>query len=138
MLQKSYFLLMPIAYIECMPHLTFYCFRNLVRVTKSSQLQSVDPSQSNKVAYLGKLGKDFEFSHLGCKVDVLESSINTGDDDDPTEMKGLQDWISKLWSPNSKIIMIKSDLSPMFSFFPNVAWRLNMRLTWVIFKTCDC
>ncbi|CAH2234523.1 jg1663 [Pararge aegeria aegeria] len=69
---------------------------NLVRVTKSSQLESVDPSQSKNVTYLGKLGKDFEFSQLGCKVEVLESSINTVDDDNPTEMEGLQDWISKL------------------------------------------
>ncbi|CAH2048526.1 unnamed protein product, partial [Iphiclides podalirius] len=69
---------------------------NLVRVTKSSQLQSVDPNQSNSSTYLGKLGKDFEFSHLSCRVDVAECSANAGDDDNPTDMKSLQDWISKL------------------------------------------
>ncbi|KAG7308793.1 hypothetical protein JYU34_006027 [Plutella xylostella] len=69
---------------------------NMVRVTKSNQLQSVDPSQSNKQVYLGKLGKDFEFAHLSCKVDVAESSANTGDDDTPADVKPLQDWISKL------------------------------------------
>ncbi|XP_069359411.1 signal recognition particle receptor subunit beta [Maniola hyperantus] len=70
---------------------------NLVRVTKSSQLESVDPSQTNNMTYLGKAGKDFEFSHLSCKVDVLESSINMGDqDDDPIEMQGIHDWIAKL------------------------------------------
>ncbi|KAM3965266.1 signal recognition particle receptor beta [Aphomia sociella] len=69
---------------------------NLVRVTKSNQLQSVDPSQSNNSTYLGKLGKDFEFSHLGSRVDISECSANTGDDDAPADIKALKDWISKL------------------------------------------
>ncbi|XP_045498459.1 signal recognition particle receptor subunit beta [Colias croceus] len=68
---------------------------NLVRVTKSSQLQAVDSSQTNNT-YIGKLGKDFEFSHLNCKVDFLECSASTGEDDSPTDYKGLQDWISSL------------------------------------------
>ena len=70
--------------------------RNLVRVTKSSQLESVDPSQGNNATYLGKVGKDFEFSHLSNRVDIAESSANTGDDDTPADIKTLQDWISKL------------------------------------------
>lgn len=69
---------------------------NLVRVTKSSQLQSVDPSVSNSSTYLGKPGKDFEFSHLGSKIEFAECSANTGDDDNPADMKALQDWIAKL------------------------------------------
>ncbi|KAI5644243.1 signal recognition particle receptor beta subunit domain-containing protein [Phthorimaea operculella] len=69
---------------------------NLVRLTKSSQLQSVDPSQSNEAAYLGKRGKDFEFSHLSCKVEFAESSANTGDDDQPTDTKAVEEWISNL------------------------------------------
>lgn len=69
---------------------------NLVRVTKSSQLQSVDPSQSNNSTYLGKLGKDFEFSHIGSKVEFIECSANTGEDDNPTDIKDLQDWISRI------------------------------------------
>ncbi|XP_026734263.1 signal recognition particle receptor subunit beta [Trichoplusia ni] len=68
---------------------------NLVRVTKSSQLQSVDPSQRNNTTYIGKVGKDFEFSHLNSRVDIAESSANTGDDDTPADIKTLQDWISK-------------------------------------------
>ncbi|KAJ8721984.1 hypothetical protein PYW08_004386 [Mythimna loreyi] len=69
---------------------------NLVRVTKSSQLQSVDPSQGNNATFLGKIGKDFEFSHLSNRVDIAESSANTGDDDTPADIKTLQDWITKL------------------------------------------
>ncbi|XP_047511057.1 signal recognition particle receptor subunit beta [Pieris napi] len=68
---------------------------NLVRVTKSSQLQATDSSQSSNT-YLGKLGKDFEFSHLSCAVELIECSASTGDDDNPTDIKPLQDWISHL------------------------------------------
>lgn len=74
----------------------FFYFSNLLRVTKSSQLQSVDPSQSNNSTFLGKQGKDFEFSHLNCKVDFAESSACTGDDENPTDLKGLEEWIAKL------------------------------------------
>lgn len=66
-----------------------------MRITKSSQLQSVDPSQNNASTYIGKMGKDFEFSHLSLRVDIAESSANTGDDDNPADIKTLQDWISK-------------------------------------------
>lgn len=77
--------------------LIIHFFRsNLVRVTKSSQLQSVDPSHGNNTTYLGKLGKDFEFAHLSCRVEVAEGSANAGDDDDPAQLSALQDWISKL------------------------------------------
>lgn len=69
---------------------------NLVRITKSSQLQSVDSNQTNNSTYLGKLGKEFEFTHLSCKVEFLECSANVSDDDNPTDIKELQDWISKL------------------------------------------
>ncbi|XP_063364013.1 signal recognition particle receptor subunit beta [Cydia amplana] len=68
---------------------------NLVRVTKSSQLQSVDPSAPNS-AYLGKPGKPFEFTQLGSKIEVVEGSANADDDDAPTQMSALQEWISKL------------------------------------------
>ncbi|GBP61820.1 Signal recognition particle receptor subunit beta [Eumeta japonica] len=68
---------------------------NLVRVTKSSQLQSVDDSQ-NKALYLGKLGKDFEFSHLSIRVEIVECSANTGDDDKPADIQSVQNWITKL------------------------------------------
>lgn len=56
----------------------------------------MDPSQSNNTTYIGKMGKDFEFSHLSLRVDIAESSANTGDDDTPADIKTLQDWISKL------------------------------------------
>ena len=69
---------------------------NLVRVTKSSQLESVDPSQGNNTVYLGKLGKDFEFTHITNRLDVAECSANTADDDNPDDIKALQNWLSKL------------------------------------------
>ncbi|XP_049873393.1 signal recognition particle receptor subunit beta [Pectinophora gossypiella] len=69
---------------------------NLVRVTKSSQLESVDPSQADQTGYLGKQGKDFEFSQLRNRVDFAEASANTGDDDQPTDLQALEEWIAAL------------------------------------------
>lgn len=74
----------------------FFFNRNLLRVTKSNQLESVDSSQATNTTILGKVGKDFEFSHLNCRVDIAESSANTGDDDNPADIKTLQEWILKL------------------------------------------
>lgn len=56
----------------------------------------MDPSQSNSTSYLGKIGKDFEFSHLSCRVEFVECSANTGEDNVPADIKSLQNWISNL------------------------------------------
>lgn len=69
---------------------------NLVRMTKSNQLQSVDPSQSNTVIYLGKQGKDFDFSHLSMKVEVTDSSILNGDPESTPDIKNIENWLAKL------------------------------------------
>ncbi|XP_006822972.1 signal recognition particle receptor subunit beta-like [Saccoglossus kowalevskii] len=47
---------------------------NTLRITRSAALEGIDSSGSNKT-YLGKKGKDFEFSHLKpIKVDFVECS----------------------------------------------------------------
>ncbi|XP_028173518.1 signal recognition particle receptor subunit beta [Ostrinia nubilalis] len=69
---------------------------NLVRVTKSNQLKSVDPAETNTAVFLGKQGKDFQFSHLNCKVDVAECSANTGNERDYADLKMLKEWIDCL------------------------------------------
>jgi len=66
---------------------------NLVRVTKSSQLQSVDGQTTN--TYIGKPGKDFEFSHISSRVEFAEGSANTGEDDN-AEIQAVEEWINKL------------------------------------------
>lgn len=67
---------------------------NLLRVTKTSQLEATDASSTN--VYLGKTGKDFEFSHLDRKVDFGESSAFIKDADTPADIEQLTSWLTKL------------------------------------------
>ncbi|OXU27447.1 hypothetical protein TSAR_002486, partial [Trichomalopsis sarcophagae] len=67
---------------------------NLLRVTKTSQLEATDASSSN--VYLGKTGKDFEFSHLDKKVDFAESSAFIKDAETPADIEQLTSWLTKL------------------------------------------
>lgn len=68
----------------------FFCFfRNLVRTTRNSQLQSVDNSTQD-IVFLGKKGKDFEFSQLSQNVDVVECSAQK------REFEDLSSWIEKI------------------------------------------
>lgn len=62
---------------------------NLIRTTRTNQLQSVDDSDSNNV-FLGKHGKDFEFSHLAQNVQILECSAQK------QELSQLSDWIDRV------------------------------------------
>ncbi|KAL5290755.1 SRPRB family protein [Megaselia abdita] len=60
---------------------------NLVRKTRSSQLQSIDNSERKSV-FLGREGQDFDFSHLRQNVQVLGCSAKEND------LKSLADWIA--------------------------------------------
>lgn len=62
---------------------------NLIRTTRASQLQSVDNSEKKEI-FLGKEGKDFEFSHLTQNVQILESSALK------KELNHLSDWIDRV------------------------------------------
>lgn len=53
-------------------------FSNLIRKTRTSQLQSVDNSQDSSV-FLGRTDKDFEFSQINQKIDFAESSAKNDD-----------------------------------------------------------
>lgn len=64
-------------------------FRNLVRNSRRSQLQSVDGSASEQVS-LGKQGKDFEFGHLNQTVDFVECSSKECD------LENVHTWIQAL------------------------------------------
>lgn len=66
-----------------------FAFRNLVRNTRQSQLQSVDNSANDQV-FLGKQGKDFEFAHLPQTVDVVECSGKDGD------LDNIIEWLDSL------------------------------------------
>lgn len=52
--------------------LIFY-FRNTLRSTKASQLESVDPNEKQSLK-LGNDSKDFAFSSLPIKVEIAESA----------------------------------------------------------------
>ena len=67
---------------------------NLLRVTKTSQLEATDASSSN--VYLGKTGKDFEFSHLDRKVDLAECSAFIKNGDTPADLEQLTTWLTNL------------------------------------------
>lgn len=70
--------------------------RNTLRVTRSAALSAQDGSVGGSV-YLGKKGKDFDFSQLPMKVEFLECSArgNKGDDGD-ADTDGLEKSLAKL------------------------------------------
>lgn len=74
--------------------LIVFAYRNLVRVTKTRQLESVDPTSSENV-FLGKQGKDFEFSQLIQNIDFAEcSAVST--EEKSAQLDQLTKWISRI------------------------------------------
>lgn len=67
---------------------------NLLRVTKTSQLEATDATSTN--FFLGKQGKDFEFSHLGSKVDFAEASAFDKDSETSVDIDQLDNWLNKI------------------------------------------
>ncbi|XP_051164410.1 signal recognition particle receptor subunit beta [Leptopilina boulardi] len=67
---------------------------NLLRLTKSSQLESIDDSSSN--AFLGKIGIDFEFIHLNMNVQFAECCAFNKDSDSIADIQELNMWLKKI------------------------------------------
>lgn len=67
---------------------------NLLRMTKTSQLEATDSSSTN--VFLGKEGKDFEFSHLDADIEFAECSAFNKDPDNPADIKQLNSWLKKI------------------------------------------
>lgn len=65
-----------------------------MRVTRSAALSSQDGSVGGSV-YLGRKGKDFEFSQLPMKVVFLECSGGKGEDGD-ADIENLEKSLAKL------------------------------------------
>ncbi|XP_013103807.1 signal recognition particle receptor subunit beta [Stomoxys calcitrans] len=63
---------------------------NLVRDTRSRKLQSTSDEEGNKPMYLGKAGRDFEWSHLQQNIQFYEGSAKDG------EFSEFTEWIDKL------------------------------------------
>lgn len=69
---------------------------NVLRVTKSNQLESTNDS-GNTNNILGKKDKDFEFSHLHpLKVEFAESAALTKDSNNPADLDALKLWLNKI------------------------------------------
>nr|QBH73242.1 putative ARL3 [Eurycantha calcarata] len=69
---------------------------NLVRVTKSSQLESTDDSASSNT-FLGKAGKDFEFAHLQpLKVEFAESYVRKLNSEDDVDIESVEKWLAQV------------------------------------------
>lgn len=65
-------------------------------MTKSSQLESVDP-EARKFAVLGREGKEFEFADVkGVSVDFVEFSAGTKEGDMKVDTELLQKWLCKV------------------------------------------
>ncbi|KAL6435494.1 hypothetical protein ACFW04_005458 [Cataglyphis niger] len=67
---------------------------NLLRMTKISQLEATDASSAN--VFLGKQGKDFEFSHLDLHIDFAESYAFNKDSQTSADIEELNKWLHKI------------------------------------------
>uniref|UniRef100_A0A1A9V2Y5 Signal recognition particle receptor subunit beta n=1 Tax=Glossina austeni TaxID=7395 RepID=A0A1A9V2Y5_GLOAU len=65
---------------------------NLVRGTRG-KLEILGENETNKPSYLGKNGKDFEFSHLQQNIQFYECSAKEG------QLNHLTDWLDKMLLP---------------------------------------
>ena len=71
----------------------FCIFSNALRVTRSAALEGIDNTNvGSKNTFIGKEGKDFEFSQVSNSVSLIECSCkrNTGDEAD---LEAVKDWI---------------------------------------------
>ncbi|XP_018371600.1 PREDICTED: signal recognition particle receptor subunit beta [Trachymyrmex cornetzi] len=67
---------------------------NLLRMTKTSQLEATDASSTN--VFLGKQGKHFEFSHLDSQIDFVESYASNDDSQMSADIEELKKWLIKI------------------------------------------
>ncbi|KOC65535.1 Signal recognition particle receptor subunit beta [Habropoda laboriosa] len=67
---------------------------NLLRMTKTSQLEATDASATN--IFLGKQGKDFEFSHLDTNIEFAECSAYNKDPDTSADIEQLNSWLKQI------------------------------------------
>lgn len=66
---------------------------NLLRMTKTSQLEATDASSTN--VFLGKQDKHFDFSHLTSQICFAESYAFNKDSQTP-DIEKLNEWLRKI------------------------------------------
>ncbi|KAG5837012.1 signal recognition particle receptor subunit beta [Anguilla rostrata] len=70
---------------------------NTLRVTRSAALSSQDGSTGDASVYLGKKGKDFDFSQVSMRVEFLEcSSRSSKGDEGEADIENLEKCLAKL------------------------------------------
>jgi len=70
---------------------------NNLRMTRRAALLGTNDSSSSKNAFIGKQGKDFDFSHVRpIKVQFCECSLRADGNDDNHEIEELETWLQKL------------------------------------------
>ncbi|XP_011632662.1 signal recognition particle receptor subunit beta [Pogonomyrmex barbatus] len=67
---------------------------NLLRMTKTSQLEAMDASSTS--VFLGKQGKHFEFSHLDSQIDFAESYAFNKDPQSSVDISEFNKWLHKI------------------------------------------
>ncbi|XP_011697162.1 PREDICTED: signal recognition particle receptor subunit beta [Wasmannia auropunctata] len=67
---------------------------NLLRMTKTSQLEATDASSNN--VFLGKQGQHFEFSHLDSRIDFAESYVFNKDPEASVDTEELDKWLRRI------------------------------------------
>ena len=71
-----------------------FLFRNALRVTRAAALLGTDDSNATKNTYIGKKGKDFEFSHVTTmKVEFVEANLKG---DEGVNVADIEKWIDSL------------------------------------------
>nr|CAD7266081.1 unnamed protein product [Timema shepardi] len=69
---------------------------NLLRKTKTSQLESTNETSNNNT-FLGKQGKEFEFSHLApLRVEFAEGFAQKQGDENSAELDQVEEWLAKV------------------------------------------
>nr|CAD7572077.1 unnamed protein product [Timema californicum] len=70
---------------------------NLLRKTKTSQLESTNETSNNNNTFLGKQGKEFEFSHLApLRVEFAEGFAQKQGDENSAELDQVEEWLAKV------------------------------------------
>jgi len=70
---------------------------NKLRHTRSAALLGIDDNSSSKNAFIGKQGKDFEFTHVSpIKVDFCECNLKNEQVEGEVNLDHVRTWLGKL------------------------------------------
>lgn len=89
------FLILKSVYISFVM-ISFFLFRNTLRMTRGAALQGTDNSANNNV-YLGRHNKDFEFADLkSLQVEFVECSARGKSEESNGDTECVLEWIARV------------------------------------------